>query len=508
MFVDLKHAGVDDAHVESGLDCVEEEGRVHGFSDFVVSSEAEGDVGDASADSGAWEILFNPSGGADEIDGVVCVFVDSGGDGEDVGVEDDVLRGEVDFLGEEAVGAGADIDSALVGIGLASFVEGHDDDGGSVFSDEGCLFEELGFSFFEGDGVDDSFALEAFEAGFDDGPFGGIDHDGHSRDVGFAGDEVEEPAHGGFAIEHAFVHVDVDDLGSVVDLLTGDVDGFLELVVEDEFRELGRTGDVGTFADIDEVGAFLDGEGFEAGEAGSPGLWGVVGDGGWFWEGARGVFCDGVRDFSDMGWGGSAAASDDVEEAAFGPRFELGGEGFWGFGEAGFGEGVGEAGVGVGAGEDGAAGGEFLHAGAHFFRAEGAVDADAEEGDVADAVPECFGGLSGEATVAIGLREGHGSHEGDDFAVAGGWAGGGERAEAEGFEDIEDGSESGFCVERVEDGFDEEGVDSPFDEGFDLLPVGEAELVEGDGAEAGVIDVGGERSGDGHGPDGAGDEPG
>jgi hypothetical protein len=39
------------------------------------------------------------------------------------------------------------------------------------------------------------------------------------------------------------------------------------------------------------------------------------------------------------------------------------------------------------------------------------------------------------------------------------------------------------------------------------LPVGEAELVEGDGAEPGVIDVGGERSGDGHGPDGAGDEP-
>ena len=75
-------------------------------------------------------------------------------------------------MGEELVGAAANLDAAFVGIGLALFVEGHDDDGGTVLPDLGGLVEELGFALFQGDGVDDSLSLKAFEAGFDDGPFG------------------------------------------------------------------------------------------------------------------------------------------------------------------------------------------------------------------------------------------------------------------------------------------------------------------------------------------------
>ena len=35
----------------------------------------------------------------DELNGVVIMLFDTSGDGEDVDVEDDVLRGEADFLG-------------------------------------------------------------------------------------------------------------------------------------------------------------------------------------------------------------------------------------------------------------------------------------------------------------------------------------------------------------------------------------------------------------------------
>ena len=37
--------------------------------------------------------------------GVVVVLLDAGGDGEDVGVEDDVLRREADLFGQDLVGA-------------------------------------------------------------------------------------------------------------------------------------------------------------------------------------------------------------------------------------------------------------------------------------------------------------------------------------------------------------------------------------------------------------------
>ena len=54
---------------------------MHRFPDFIVAAEAEGDVGDSAADAGSGQMLFDPSGGADEVDGVVRVFLDSGGDG-------------------------------------------------------------------------------------------------------------------------------------------------------------------------------------------------------------------------------------------------------------------------------------------------------------------------------------------------------------------------------------------------------------------------------------------
>ncbi len=247
--VDLEHAGVDDAHVEAGGACVVEEDGVHGFAHGVVAAEGEGNVADAAAGAHAGAGGFDFAHGFDEVEGIGAVFFDACGDGEDVEVEDDVFGGEVDFFGEEAVGALGDGDFICACGGLAFFVEGHDDDGGTIAADEFGLVEEFFFAFFEGDGVDDAFALEAFEAFFEDVPFGAVDHDGDAGDVGLGGDEVEEAAHAGAGVEHAFVEVHVDDVGAVGDLLAGDFDSFVEFVFFDEFAEAGGTGDVVAFAD-------------------------------------------------------------------------------------------------------------------------------------------------------------------------------------------------------------------------------------------------------------------
>ena len=43
------------------------------------------------------QVCLDPPRRVDEIDRVVVVLLDAGGDGEDVRVEDDVLGGEADF---------------------------------------------------------------------------------------------------------------------------------------------------------------------------------------------------------------------------------------------------------------------------------------------------------------------------------------------------------------------------------------------------------------------------
>ena len=59
-------------------------------------------------------------------------------------------------------------------------------------------------------------------------------------------------SHRGFAIEQGFVEVDVNQVGSVLHLLTCNGKRSVEIVAEDELLELGRTGDVGALPDHQE----------------------------------------------------------------------------------------------------------------------------------------------------------------------------------------------------------------------------------------------------------------
>jgi hypothetical protein len=125
---------------------------------------------------------------------------------------------------------------------------------------------ELGFAFLQRDGVDDALALDALQAGLDDAPLGRVDHDRHARDLGLAGDQVQEAHHRRLAVQHGLVHVDVDDLGAVLHLLAGNGQRLLELPGQDHAGEGLGARDVGALADVDEEAARVDGDGFEAGE--------------------------------------------------------------------------------------------------------------------------------------------------------------------------------------------------------------------------------------------------
>ncbi len=88
------------------------------------------------------QVLLDPAGRLDEVDAVVGVLLDAGGEGEAVGVEDDVLGREADLVDQDPVGALADLLAALEVVGLAVLVEGHHDRGGAVLAAQAGVLAE------------------------------------------------------------------------------------------------------------------------------------------------------------------------------------------------------------------------------------------------------------------------------------------------------------------------------------------------------------------------------
>jgi len=132
--------------------------------------------------------------------------------------------------------------------------------------------------------------------------------------------------------------------------------------------------------------------------------------------------------------------------------------------------------------------GDFLNEGAHEVGAEGAVESDGERVDVAGGVPESFDFLGGDHGFAT-ATDGGANDDGELLLFL--------------VEDFLAGDEGGFGIEGVEDGFDHEDVDATVDKSDDLAPVVVLYLVEGDGAEGGVVGVDDVGEGDGEGADGS-----
>ena len=55
-------------------------------------------------------------------------------------------------------------------------------------------------------------------------------------------------------VQQAFIHVDVDDLGAIFNLVARHLYCGFIIACEDQLFELGATRDIGALADIDEAG--------------------------------------------------------------------------------------------------------------------------------------------------------------------------------------------------------------------------------------------------------------
>gem|GEM_PF-4809172 len=285
VFIHAQLARVDDAHVHARLNRVVQKHGVDRFAHHVVAAERERYFGHAAAHLRVRQVLLDPARRFDEVDGIVVVLFDAGSDREDVRIKNDVFRGKADLVHQEVVAALADLGFALERVCLALFVESHDHGGRAVAPDQLGMVRELFFAFLERDRVDDRLALHALQTGLDHLPLGRVDHDRHARDVGLRGDQIQEANHRRLGIEHRLVHVDVDDLRAVFDLLACHGQRLVELAVQDHARERLGPGDVGALADVDEQRVLADVERFEARK--THGAHGVVGhDGAGFGQAA------------------------------------------------------------------------------------------------------------------------------------------------------------------------------------------------------------------------------
>jgi hypothetical protein len=241
---------------------------------------------------------------------------------------------------------------------------------------------------------------------------------------------------------------------------------------EDHAGEGFRAGDVGALADIDEQAVGADVAGLESREAQA-----MVGAGGSsLWRGGRPSSAAG--DGADVIGRGAAAAAGDVDQARVRPVADLGSHGFRRFVVAA--EGVRQAGVGMH--RDQAVGQlrEFFEVGPQVLGAQRAVEAEGQRPRVAQRVPEGLRRLAGERA-AGGIGDGAGNHH---------------RPAPAGFvEELLNGEQRGLGVERVEDRLHQQDVHAAGGEAAACFEVVGHQLVEGDIARAGVVDVGRERGG-------------
>mmetsp|Transcript_22181 Transcript_22181/g.87376 ORF Transcript_22181/g.87376 Transcript_22181/m.87376 type:complete len:833 (-) Transcript_22181:42-2540(-) len=473
LVVDRQLAGADDADVHASLDGVVEEDAVHGLAERLVAAEGEAQVGEAAADVRAGQRGADLARGLDEGLGVAVVLLHAGGDREDVGVEDDVERRKARLLGEEAVGARADLHLALLAHRLALLVKGHHNHGRAQPAHDARLREERLLALLEADAVHDAAALRALEPLHHHVELARVQHERKARHARLGREQQDELAHDRHRVHQALVDVDVDHLGAVLHLVAGHLERLVQLAALDQPCEPPAARDVASLANVNKVQLLLEREHLQAAQP----------------QVRRGrrrlAHCivqarHRVGHRLDVRRRRAAAAAHHVHQACLDELAEDGS------GHVGrlvvLAEGVGETRVGVAEHVAVRNGRHLLDERPHLRGTQCAVQSNAEGLGVGDAGVECLGRLAGEGAAA-GVGDGAGDEEGEVLAallVLGLLL------------ELVDGVEGSLGVERVEDGLHQQHVRAAVHQAPRLLLVRRHQLVERDVAECGILDGGGD----------------
>ena len=170
-----------------------------------------------------------------------------------IGVEDNVLRTEAHLFRQDAIGTATYFNLPFVSICLPFLIKSHDDNRRAITLDGTGTFDKDRFAFFQRNGIDNAFALHAFQSGKYHIPLGRVYHNRYARDIGFRCDEVQEGGHLLNSIQQTVVHIDVNHQRSVLHLLAGDGQSFLVFFFINQPKELTRTCHITPLAYVDEI---------------------------------------------------------------------------------------------------------------------------------------------------------------------------------------------------------------------------------------------------------------
>src|SRR5690606_37936622 len=90
LVVYLQHGWIHNTHIHTVADSVVKKCGMHCLPHFLVPAETEGNVTHSTAYVSMWQVLAYPLRSAEEIKGVVSVFLDACRHREYVGIEDDI----------------------------------------------------------------------------------------------------------------------------------------------------------------------------------------------------------------------------------------------------------------------------------------------------------------------------------------------------------------------------------------------------------------------------------
>ena len=160
--INPEHLWIDYAHIHPGQPCVIKKCRMHSLAHRIVAAKGKGKVRNPARNLCVREILFDPAGSLYEIQCVAVVLFDSGGNCQNIWIENDIFCGESAF-NQKIVGAPRNCNLTFETCGLPLFVKQHHHCRSAVRTYQSGPPQELFGAFFERDGVHNGLALAALQ---------------------------------------------------------------------------------------------------------------------------------------------------------------------------------------------------------------------------------------------------------------------------------------------------------------------------------------------------------
>ena len=226
---------------------------MHGFTDIIISAERERQVAHSATHMCSRKIPADPSCRLDEVNGIIVMLFYSRGYSQNIGIEDNILRTEAYFPGQNAISPFTNLNLTGKSIRLPFFIKGHHNHGSPVLFHHTGMLDKDFFPFFQGNGINDTLTLHTFQSRKNDIPFRRINHHGYTGNIRFRSNQIQEGGHLGCRIQQAVIHVHINNLRTVFHLLTGNGKRFVIFLLINQPEKFTRTGHIASFAYIHKV---------------------------------------------------------------------------------------------------------------------------------------------------------------------------------------------------------------------------------------------------------------